>query len=69
MIGSHFLPPSIDLAIRRERLMIAPEFMVDQSQSVFLVGDLSLRMISLTGDSARDSRNPTVAHNKGEGFF
>ena len=56
MVGGYYLPPSLDLAIYRESLVIALEFVEDQNQNVFLVGDLNLRMGSLTGDSNKNSR-------------
>ena len=50
------LPPSLNLAICRESLLIASEFVEGQNQNVSLIGDLNLRMGSLTGDSNKNSR-------------
>ena len=50
------LPPSLDLTICRESLVIASGFVEDQNRKVFLIGDLNLRMGSLTGDSVKNSR-------------
>ena len=56
VVGGYYLPPSLDLAICRESLVIASEFVEDHNRKVFLVGDLNLRMGSLTGDSVKNSR-------------
>ena len=56
VVGEYYLPPSLDLTICRESLVIASEFVEDQNRHVPLVGDLNLRMGSLTGDSNKNSR-------------
>ena len=40
VVGGYYLPPSLDLAICRESLVIASEFVEDQNRNVFPVGGL-----------------------------
>lgn len=56
VVGGYYLPPSLNLAICKERPPTASEYVEEQSQDVFLVGDLNLRMGLPTGDSIKNFR-------------
>ena len=57
VVGGHYLPPSLDMTIRRENLLIGTEYAEDQARNVFLVGDLNMRMGPRTGDSSTNFRS------------
>ena len=57
VVGGYYLPPGLDLTICRESLLIASEYLENQDYSVYLVGDLNMRMGPLTGDTISNSRS------------
>ena len=57
VVGGYYLPPSLDLTICRESLLKGFEYVEDQNRSVFLVGDLNMRMGPHTGDSITNFRS------------
>ena len=57
VIGGYYLPPSLYLIICRESLLKGFEYVENQSRSVFLVGDLNVRMGPHTRDTITNTRS------------